>query len=101
MAASDLARTRLTFVSPGGTALRGAVVIAAPTRVRDGGWECRVALEGLTGNLVPIMGEDALQALSLALTFVGRELRQFIAAGGTLQDAEGAPWPLAAYFPTA
>jgi hypothetical protein len=95
----EIARTPLTFVTPRGGRVRGAVVVGAPVRAVEGGWHCRVTVEGIAPELVPIAGEDALQSLTLALALVGRLLRSFLAAGGTILDGEGAPWPVDAYFP--
>ena len=100
MTPDEIARAEVQWVWPDGRTVPGVIVIARPSH-GDDGWSCLATLEGLpTPGLGPIAGEDALQALTLALTMVRRELDQFVAQGGRVRDTEGSAFPVAAYFPS-
>ena len=70
----------------------------APTPDGGGAWTCRVDLEGLYSRLAPAVGEDALQALCLALALAARALREIVAGGGRIEYAAGGEFPHEAYF---
>ena len=57
----------------------------------DGGppWACPVELAGFERRYPDIVGEDSLQALSLALTLAWRRLQDFVDKGGTVLDKDG------------
>lgn len=57
-----------------------------------------IALDGLEESLSPIMGEDPLQALCLALALAASLLRDEVARGTRLEYAAGGDFPLEAYF---
>ncbi len=82
-----------------------ALRVSAPEQAATGEWRCAVRLDGLHDRLVPIAGEDSLQALCLALGFAAMLCRNFVRHGGRLLPVEGgadaddeADWPLEAYF---
>jgi hypothetical protein len=79
--------------------------IGAPERVETGEWRCTVRLDGLHDELIPMHGEDSVQALCLALGLAAALLRDFVSGGGRLLDGaqpaepeDEADWPLEAYF---
>lgn len=76
------------------------VRVEAPTLHSSGEWSCLLAIGGLHDNLLPMRGEDALQALSLALGLAGSLLRDFVSSGGRLLYADGsdAEVPIDSYF---
>lgn len=69
-----------------------------PVHESPGEWSCVAQLTGLCGELLPMRGEDALQALCLALGLCAFLLRSHVASGGGLQYSSGEEFPLEAYF---
>jgi len=73
-----------------------------PVRLRVGrpyvdgvaAWACPVELAGFERRYPDIVGEDSLQALSLALTLAWRRLQDFIDKGGVVLDREGNTYTL-------
>jgi len=57
----------------------------------DGGnaWACPVELAGFERRYADVVGEDSLQALSLALGFTWLRVQDFVEKGGTVLDREG------------
>ncbi len=105
MTTQHIAALDLVAIHADGTRTPVALRVGAPARDSEGGWHCALRLEGLYGSLPAIHGEDSLQALCLALMCAAAVLRNFIASGGRLIDAEEgedsadeASWPLEAYF---
>ena len=89
--------TPFTAILADGTPQTVRVQVAMPRRSGRTAWGCRV---GITGVLKPrpIYGEDALQALCLALDFVGNMLYLHRRRGLRLKFPEGQSVPLYAYF---
>ncbi|MFQ2270524.1 DUF6968 family protein [Aeromonas enteropelogenes] len=99
-----LVTARFDVVSPDGEQLRLKIAIQKPrpvTRSTSGNYRCKVKLAGLSDKTT-IHGIDALQALSLALTFVESELRAFSDAGWQFYQPGCPDQPVdisACYFP--
>jgi hypothetical protein len=74
-----------------------AIRIGMPIQRRTGEWAAEVQLTGLV-NRTNVFGEDALQALALALDLVGNTLYAQRRRGVRVQFATGQEIPLAAYF---
>src|SRR4026207_343556 len=77
-----VAQAELDVVWPNGR--RVPVVVAIGQPYRDEGllaWRCPVSLEGLSSKLPDVTGEDALQALLLALQLAHNELAGAEAGG--------------------
>lgn len=89
----DLLATR-----PGGEWRPVRVRVGTPVPEPDGGWSCPAGVDGLHDHLVAMRGEDALQALCLALGLCATLLRAHVAAGGRLRYPGGEEFPLEAYF---
>jgi len=69
----------------------------APRRVATGEWTCSVVATGLVKRTA-VRGEDALQALCLALDFLGTRLYEARRRGVQLAFRTGEAVPLFAYF---
>ena len=51
------------------------IVLFKPIPAEGGGYKCQVSIQGLTGNgIPPIIGEDSMQALVLAIVSLGHYL---------------------------
>ena len=98
MAADWIAEARF-LATPADAPPRPIIIrVGRPQPVGSAEWACAVVLEGLHGDLAPIHGADALQALTLASQLVGRLLTAFAAQGGQLTYPSGEPVPLASYW---
>jgi hypothetical protein len=73
------------------------VWVGTPEQEPTGEWSCSAGIEGLSADL-GVRGEDAYQAICLALGLSAALLRDHIATGGRLQYAGGDTFPLEAYF---
>lgn len=74
------------------------VRVGRPYRAKTGEWVCRAQIAGL-GKAASARGEDALQALCLALDLVGDFFYQFRKDGGRIKFYDSAQdVPLQAYF---
>jgi hypothetical protein len=95
-----IASTRFDYVVPGQPAQDVRIEIHRPYQTPTGEWACPAEIRGLHPELAAMRGEDALQALALALDLVRRLLEDAVARGasirypGTADDV-----PLRAYFP--
>lgn len=78
----------VVFVAPGGRRWRGRIAIGMPGQ-DDMAWGCRVVAEGVVVIPGPIFGESALQAMVLALRFLGGQLHHFIENGGRALEPHG------------
>ena len=76
------------------------VRVGRPERQSTGEWSCSLKLDGLHADVMPVHGEDPIQALCLALGLAGSLLRDFINTGGKLSfaDAPHQQVPLESYF---
>jgi hypothetical protein len=72
--------------------------LGAPQREPTGEWSCPAGLEGLYDDLLAMRGEDALQAICLALGLCASLLRGHLESGGQLHFPGGGEFPLEAYF---
>lgn len=93
-----LAEVELVATLPGGEPRPLRVWLGAPAQVPSGEWCCPAGLDGLYDNLQAMRGEDALQAICLALGLCASLLRGHLADGGRLQYPTGDDFPLEAYF---
>lgn len=95
-----IASTALPYLPAQGEPQAFRIEIGRPFRVTEGEWACPVALPGLYSELSPLQGEDAVQALSLAMDLVRRLLESCWERKCRFQFADGSEeWPLEAYFP--
>jgi hypothetical protein len=76
---------------------RVRIRIDAPRRVRTGEWACRVTATGVVRRTM-VRGEDGLQALCLAVEFLGDKLYEARKRGVRLRFDTGHEVPLFAYF---
>jgi hypothetical protein len=98
MTGSEIATIDLVAVSAAGERRPVRLRLAAPASEGTGSWACLLALEGLYGRPMAVRGEDALQALCLALALAARLLREVAAGGGRLELPDGDEFPFDAYF---
>jgi hypothetical protein len=77
------------------------VRIGKPYRASAKSWACAVAMQGLLKSMTDVEGQDALQALCLALSVVRQVLEHFVNDGGrVLLPGTGTSVPLASTFGT-
>jgi hypothetical protein len=72
--------------------------LGVPQQEASGEWSCPAGLDGLYDDLAVMRGEDALQAICLALGLCASLLRAHLADGGQLHHSGGEEFPLEAYF---
>ena len=79
---------RVTFVAASGKRWEGRIAIGAPVG-RELDCACALLVDARDGSVRQIFGATKLQALVLALSFVGFSLHNFVEPGGRLlQDGE-------------
>jgi len=93
-----IAKTELIRVQKSGERISMSVEIGQPHKTGDSVWRTPVALHGLDGRLPDICGEDSLQSLCLAIAMVHSRLAAVVKSGDRLIDAQGADFPIEAYF---
>ena len=79
-----IAELPVVFVKVGGSRIVGRIAIGTPYRAPGGEARCPVAIDGLYSRLNDIAGDGNLQALLLAIRFVGNLLTDFCEKGGKL-----------------
>ena len=96
-----IARTRFDYVVPEHPAQDIQIEIYRPYQTTSGEWACPADIRGLYPELAAMRGEDAFQALALALDLVRRLLEDAISQGASLRyPGTSDNVPLEAYFPT-
>lgn len=93
-----IVHTKFVAIGTDGSHTDVVVGLGKPYQCETGEWACPVALEGLCDKLPDIRGEDALQAVSLALRLVLQLLHHFQENGGVLAGPSGEPIYLEAYL---
>jgi uncharacterized protein DUF6968 len=94
---SAFAETRFRAMRDGQRVRDVVVRISAPRRRRTGEWVCITQATGITKK-TNVHGVDALQALCIAIDFLGREIYKARKEGLRLAFDTGDPIPLHAYF---
>ena len=92
-----IAQVRFTGVRRDGTHRSVRVRIGVPRRSGRTAWACPVEVSGVLKRTL-VCGEDPLQALCLALDFIGNTLYSERRQGLSLRFATGHSVPLYAYF---
>ena len=87
-----IAEELVIFLHADGSHMPGKIAIGLPVTLTEGvEAHCVVSLEGLDHRTWPIIGGSPLQALLLAVSFVGMRLHDFLSKGGRVLDPhEGA-----------
>jgi hypothetical protein len=93
-----VAQLHLLATLPSGGRRPVRLWVGSPGQEPTGDWSCPAGLDGLHDDLAAMRGEDAVQAISLALGLIATLLREHVAAGGRLQYPGGEDFPLEAYF---
>ena len=82
-----LAQTDFVVIFPDGRRQNVCFRVGIPYRTEEPGeWACAVELEGLVPSDPDTTGSDAMQALCLALSWAGRELRDLNESGADLVE---------------
>lgn len=87
----------VVFVHADGKREAGRIAIGKPFRVDENESRCPIALDGMH-KLRTISGNCPLQAMLLAIQFLGHLLHGFTEQGGRVLDSDGNEIPLSAYF---
>ena len=93
-----IAQLDLVATMPDGEHRPVLVWVGVPNHESTGEWSCPAGLDGLHDDLLAMHGEDALQAICLALGLCASLLRDHVASGGRLHYPGGEEFPLEAYF---
>ena len=84
-----IAEEHVIWAFPDGQRRKGRIAIGEPELAPGGETVCAYALDGLEYVAGPIRGAGAMQALCIALSFIGWKLHTFSAHGGrVLHDDE-------------
>ena len=83
-----MAEERVVFVFPDGTRRDGRIGVGLPVQ-REQDAQCPAVLEGFEPTR-QIFGDTTLQALLLAIRFLGMRLHDFLSRGGRVLYPEGA-----------
>ena len=98
MATQWIAEQSVVFVHPDGRRVPGRIAVALPELVGPEEAQCAIALDGLDPGRA-VHGASTLQALVLALRFLGMRVHDFMSKGGRVVDPdEELDLPLDAYF---
>lgn len=92
-----IADEAVVFLYSDGRRVPGRIAVGMPVQVDDVEAHCFVALDGFTPMPTKIIGSTTLQALTLAVRFLGTRLHDFLQDGGrVLLPAEN--FRLESYF---
>jgi hypothetical protein len=83
-----IAEQHVTWVLANGERRQGRIAIGMPA-AGEREASCAYALDGLEYVAGPMLGADTMQALCMALRFLGLRLRAFLASGGRVLDDDG------------
>jgi hypothetical protein len=95
-----IAEEAVVFVDPSGQRSNGRIAVGLPAQISDVEARCPIALDGLehTG-MGPISGSSTLQALLLAIRFLGMRLQDHLSRGYRVVHPEDeSDVPLVAFF---
>lgn len=92
-----IAKMEMVAVHPDGTRAPLIVEVGKPYHADTGEWACPVSGEPLIPYIPGIRGEDSMQALCQALSFVFYLLSAFKDKGGALLHECGEEFPLEVY----
>lgn len=94
-----IAEEKVVFLHSDGRRNAGRIAVASPVQIDAGEAHCGVALDGFHAVPGPIIGASTLQALLLAVRFLGMRLHDFVATGGrVLHPDDDSDVPLDALF---
>jgi hypothetical protein len=93
-----IAEQRVTWALASGERRPGRIAIGMPIAISEVEASCWYALDGLEYVAGPMLGSDTMQALCMALRFVGWKLHAFLARGGRVLDDDGEDVGIEAVF---
>src|SRR6478736_3122093 len=83
--AGEIARAEFVAIDSAGAEAPVRVVLRTPVQTVHGDWACAIDADPLVGGPPGgVVGQDGLQAISLALTFVRSRLEDFRNNGGRI-----------------
>jgi hypothetical protein len=82
MKSTWIAERQVIFIHGDGHRVPGRIAIASPVRITSDEARCLVALDGVQVHPVPIAGSCTLQALLLAMQYLGMRMYDFCSKGG-------------------
>jgi hypothetical protein len=77
-----IADEKVVFLHPDGRRVPGRIAVGMPVQISDGEAGCAISLDGFDYIPGPLKGASPLQALLMALQFIGWRLHDFISSGG-------------------
>ncbi len=83
-----IAEMPVVIVAASGQRTPGRIAIGLPEQ-GDEDVRCPVALDGMFARVGPILGGSAMQALALAMSFLGAMLDDWLASGGQVLNEDG------------
>lgn len=83
-----IAEERVIFVHPDGRRSPGRIAVGLPVQVDPAESTCPIALDGFHTIPRPIHGGSNLQALMLAVRFLGMRIHDFLSKGGRVLDPD-------------
>lgn len=83
-----IAEMPVVFVATSGERTPGRIAIGFPEQGNED-VRCSVALDGMFPSVGPIIGGSAMQALVLAMSFLGAMLQDWLASGGRVLNDDG------------
>src|SRR3954467_4458415 len=84
-----IAERQVVFVDRGGRRAAGRIAVGRPARLDANEALCRCALDGLDPAPRWLHGAEPMQALVLAMQFVGTRLHEFASNGGRVLEPDG------------
>jgi hypothetical protein len=83
-----IAEEEVVFLHPNGRRVPGRIAVGLPVQVHVGEADCTIALDGYEQQPGPLKGGSTLQALLLAVRFIGTRLHDFLSKGGRVLNPE-------------
>jgi hypothetical protein len=93
-----IAEEKVVFLHVDARRVPGRIAVGLPVQIDAREASCMIALDGFQHVPGPLRGASPLQALLIAISFIGERLHDFISTGGRVLHPDGWDLPLEAYF---
>ena len=93
-----IAEEHVIWAFPDGQRRKGRIAVGEPQPAPGGETDCHYALDGLEYVVGPLKGGGPMQALCIALRFIGWKLHDFLARGGRVLNDDGEDVGMEAIF---
>lgn len=93
-----IAEEHVIFLHADGRRIAGRIAVGMPEQIETAEVHCWIALDGFHYNPQPLIGTSTLQALLIAVRFLGWRLHDFLSMGGQVLDPDGNTFTLEALF---